>query len=290
MNKPTFQLKPLGPALRLKTSQKKQVSTIQRNIHKQFYNSLTDTPTEQAILLSQSTSHTGAHLMQPSSEAYEAEDRCFRVSVARRLMLPHPAIPNAADVVQFYPNKSAAGVICIKPVDPQQHQCHGSRYDGGVDRRHAAVGRCLADVIQSHCGAKVFIEQEVPALTRVVKGQTEHARMDFVFNLNGSVTNLDVSIVAPFSCTPSLVSAASTKPGLVAKRAEKNKIDRYPHINLVPFILETKGRPGPHARKFISYLMRDADNPPLAIKDTWSAIQSVLHSSISKQQPTAAVT
>ena len=38
----------------------------------------------------------------------------------------------------------------------------------------------------------------------------------------------------------------------------------YPHINLVPFIIETTGRPGPHAIKFISYLMRDADNPPLA--------------------------
>ena len=98
MNKPTFLLKPLGAALRLKNTQKKQVSTIQRNTHKQLYNSHTDTPTEQAILLSQSTSHTGAHFMQPSSEAYEAEDRCFRVSVARRLMLPHPAVPNAADV------------------------------------------------------------------------------------------------------------------------------------------------------------------------------------------------
>ena len=58
MNKPTFQLKPFGAALRLKSTQKKQVSTIQRNIHKPFYNSLTDTPTEEAILLSQSTSHT----------------------------------------------------------------------------------------------------------------------------------------------------------------------------------------------------------------------------------------
>ena len=132
MNKPTFLLKPLGAALRQKNTQKKQVSTIQRNIHKQFYNSLTDTPTEQAILLSQSTSHTGAHLMQPSSEAYEAEDRCFRVSVARRLMLPHPAAPNAADVVQSCPNKSAAGVICNKPVDPKQHHCYDCRYDGGV--------------------------------------------------------------------------------------------------------------------------------------------------------------
>ena len=144
MNKPTFQLKPLGAALRL-----------ERNIHKQFYSSLTDTPTEQAILLSQSTSHTGAHLMQPSSEAYEAEDRCFRVSVARRLILQHPAAPNAADVVQFCQNKSAAGVICNKPVDPQQHHCYGCRYGGGVDRRHAAVGAmsCRRHAI-AHGGAQ----------------------------------------------------------------------------------------------------------------------------------------
>ena len=255
MNKPTFQLKPLGAALRLQTTQKKQVSTIQRNIHKQLYNSLIDTPTEQAILLSQSTSHTGAHLMQPSSEAYEVEDRCFRVSVARRLMLPHLAVADPADVVQFCLNKSVAGVICNKPLDQKQHHCNGCRYGGGVDRRHAAVGRCLADVIQSHSGVKVFIEQEVPALSRVVNGQTEHARMDLVFYLNGSVTYLDVSIVAPFSCSPSLVSAASTKPGLMAKRAEKSKFDRYTQVNLVLFILETTGRPGPHARKFINYLL-----------------------------------
>ena len=140
MNKPTFLLKPLGAALRLKTTQKKQVSTIQRSIHKQLYNSLIDTPTEQAILLSHSTSHTGAHLTQPSKEAYDAEDRCFRVSVATRLMLPHPAAANPADVVQFCPNKSAAGVICNKPVDPKQHHCNGCRYGRGVDRRHEAVG------------------------------------------------------------------------------------------------------------------------------------------------------
>ena len=173
---------------------------------------------------------------------------------------------------------------------PKQHHCYGCRYGGGVDRKHAAVGRCLADVIQPHSGAKVFIEQEVLALTRVVNGQTEHARMDLVFYLNGSITYLDVSIVAPFSCNPSLVSAASTKPGLMDKRADKNKFDRDPHINLVPFILETTGRPGPHARKFVNYLLRDADNPPTAVRDTRSTIHSVLHSAISKQQLTAAVT
>ena len=228
--------------------------------------------------------------MQPSSEAYEAEDRCFRVSVARRLMLPHPAVAGSANVVQFCPNKSAAGVICNKPVDPKQHHFYGCRFGGGVDRRHAALARCLADIIQSHSGVKVFVEQEVPALTRLVNTQTEDARMDLVFDLNDSVTNLDVSFVPPFSCSLSLVSAANTKIGLLAKRAEKNKFDRYPHINLVPFILETTGRPGPHARKFISHLLRDADNQPQAVRHTWSTIQCVLHSAMSKQQLTAAVT
>ena len=49
------------------------------------------------------------------------------------------------------------------------------------------------------------------------------------------ITYLDVSIVAPFSCNPSLVFAASTKPGLMAKRSKKIKFDRYPHNNLVPY-------------------------------------------------------
>ena len=55
-------------------------------------------------------------------------------------------------------------------------------------------------------------------------------------------------------------------------------------MNLVPFILETTGKQGSHAKKFINYLLRDADNQPIAVRDTWSTIQSVLRSAISKQQ------
>ena len=44
------------------------------------------------------------------------------------------------------------------------------------------------------------------------------------------------------------------------------------HINLVPFILETTNRPAPHAKKFISNLMRDTDNPPLVIRQLAAAI------------------
>ena len=43
------------------------------------------------------------------------------------------------------------------------------------------------------------------------------------------------------------------------RERRRTKFDRYTHINLVPFILETTGRPGPQARKFINFLLRDAD-------------------------------
>ena len=63
-----------------------------------------------------------------------------------------PRGSNPEDVVQFCPNKSAANVICNEPLDPKQHHCNGCRYGGGVDRRHAALARCLADIIHSHSG------------------------------------------------------------------------------------------------------------------------------------------
>ena len=48
------------------------------------------------------------------------------------------------------------------------------------------MARCLADVIHSHSGNKMHIEQPIPAPTRVVNGQVEHARMDHVFDQNGA--------------------------------------------------------------------------------------------------------
>ena len=223
--------------------------------------------------------HVNGNLMHPSSEAYEAEDRCLRNCCSQEI--------DVATSCNFQPcrcgtvllQQSAAGLICNKTLDPQEHHGNGCRYGGGVDRRHAAVARCPADVIHSHSGTKVFIEQEVPALRRVVNGQTEHARMDLVFNLTGSVTYLDVSIVAPFSCSPSLVSAASTRPGHMAKRAEENKFVRF-HTSTSSLQAGLD-----HTPENFSNLMRDAVNPPLAI-----AIQSELYSAISKQQLIAALT
>ena len=88
MSKPTFQLKTTWSSPPSKNQSK------EASLH---HSKKISTSNSTTICFA----HTGAHLMQPSNEAYEAEDRCFRVSVARRLMMPHPAAANPADVVQF---------------------------------------------------------------------------------------------------------------------------------------------------------------------------------------------
>ena len=108
--------------------------------------------------------------------------------------------------------------------------------------------------------------------------------MDIVFDLHGRTHYIDTAVVTPFSFSAGLIATASTRPGYMAKREEKRNFDRYPRINLVPFILKTTGRPGYHALKFIKYLFSDTDHPPTAIREAFAAIQTTPHSCISKQQ------
>ena len=162
---------------------------------------------------------------------------------------------------------------------------------GGVDQRHSALARCLADLITTHTGTNAYIEQSIPGLTHTNQnGQIELARMDIVVALRGITYFIDTAIVSPFSSSVNLMTAASARPGYMAKSEEKKKFDRYPRINLAPFILESTGRPGHHARKFIKHLYGDTDHPPTAIRDAWAAIQTTLHNSISKQQLRAVTT
>ena len=210
----------------------------------------------------------------------------FRVSEAKRLMLSAPGLlPTPQTLYSLAPTKAK------RPSSATSQWTHNNTtaadvvHGGGVDRRHAALARCLADVILSHSGAKVFIDQAVPALTRV--RQPDRVSMHA---WTSSSTSTDQSHIwmSPLLLLSLAIrfwsQQTSTRPGFTAKSAEKGKFDRYPRINLVPFILETTGRPWSTRQKIISYLMRDAGNPPLAIRDTWSAVQSVLHSAISKQQ------
>ena len=84
------------------------------------------------------------------------------------------------------------------------------------------------------------------------------------------------------------MTAAAAKPGYMARRAERNKFSRYPGHNLIPFVLETTGRPGYHAKQFIQHLAADHEPQSVVVRKIWSSIQGVLHGTISQQQLAAA--
>ena len=52
--------------------------------------------------------------------------------------------------------------------------------------------------------------------------------MDIVVELRGNTYYIDTAIVTPFSSNAGLISAASGRPGYMAKREEKKNFDRYP--------------------------------------------------------------
>ena len=223
MDTPALLLKSLGAALRTHGTQKKLVGAIQHHAHKQIMDSYVNNQIQRAILLSQSTKNTGAHFQQPSTEAHEADDRCFQVSLARRLMLAHPAAAHATDITPTCPNVSAAKRACTCLIDSHQIHCMICKKGGGVDQRHSALARCLADLITTHTGVKVHLEQTIPEIPRQPRrgAQPEGARMEIVFNLHGQIYYIDTAVVTPFSANTGLMSAASARPGNMAKREEK---------------------------------------------------------------------
>ena len=176
-----------------------------------------------SLKLSSSPNHTRAHLQQPNSVAHEAGDRCFRVSLARRLMLAHPAASDPDNISPTCPYVSAAKRICACPIDAHQLHFMICKSGGGVDQRHSALARCLADLKTTHTGTKVNIEQTFPGLSQVDQpgAQPEGACMDVVFDVRGNTFNIDTAIVTLFSFNAKLISAFSARPGFMANREER---------------------------------------------------------------------
>ena len=138
-------------------------------------------------------------------------------------MLTHPAAAHATDITPTCPNVSAAKRACTCLIDPHQIHCMICKKGRGVDQRHSALARCLADLITTHTGVKVHLEQTIPEIPRQPRpgAQPEGARMDIGFNLHGQVYYINTVVVTSFSTNMGLMTAASARPGHMAKREEK---------------------------------------------------------------------
>ena len=105
--------------------------------------------------------------------------------------------------------------------------------------------------------------------------------MDIVFNLYGQTYYIDTAVVTPFSANLGLMTAASARPGHMAKREEKKNSIGIPASTWSHSSLRLQD-------DMVSMLkihqipVRRHGPPPTAIRDAWAAIQTTLHGGISK--------
>ena len=76
-------------------------------------------------------------------------------------MLARPAANDPTNISPTCPNVSAAKRVCSCSVNSHQLLCTVCKSRGGVDQRHAALARCLADLV-----TKVNTEQTITGLPR----------------------------------------------------------------------------------------------------------------------------
>lgn len=119
-DKDGFDVKTLSAALRTDTNKKPLVLHTHRNIANVIVGA---DMVEQCVIMSQSTTHTGAHLLQTPVREYEADDHVFVVSVARRLRLLHPAVSTPELATARCPKVTATKQVCAVKLNNRHNHC-----------------------------------------------------------------------------------------------------------------------------------------------------------------------
>ena len=103
-------------------------------------------------------------------------------------------------------------------------------------------------------------------------------------DLHGRSVFIDVALVSPIVQDPGRITSAAARNGFAARRMEAIKRTRYPVPNLVPFVVELGGRPGPCAKKFISDLFtQEVQDRESSIAQIWTTLSCVMNNSIARQ-------
>jgi hypothetical protein len=135
-----------------------------------------------------------------------------------------------------------------------------------VLRFHHLLRDLLAAWFATNTGAPTLTEQVVPAWTRqeppsvrFPQGRTREARLDISGFVMGKRTHVDVGYRSAASDNAEELQRRAFEDGLAAANYVAEKRRRYPPAanpgeGMVPFIIETLGRPSPEAASFLRAL------------------------------------
>ena len=127
------------------------------------------------------------------------------------------------------------------------------------------------------------MEQVIPQLASMVRGQVSQARMDVVAQDGCNRILVDVVVSSPYAGGERFTAMCARRDGYSARRAATAKKAKYDSPDLLSFALETGGRLGMDARSFIKKLASAAEEPPLEVAYLYRAISATLQDGIAKQ-------
>ena len=150
------------------------------------------------------------------------------------------------------------GRVCQRALGPDdQHPLHGA-CGGGVVLRHASVARAVGRMAADRLGVNARHAQRQPQLDKDVDGETVEAILDVVYQQPGDgQTLIDVRVCSPCAGEPAQILAAARRVGEAAARQVRNQEARYGD-SVVPFVVETGGRPSKEAREWVRAVLRES--------------------------------
>ena len=149
--------------------------------------------------------------------------------------------------------------------------------------RHDPLVTCLYHLIKRNLDPKPRMEQVLPQLAAMVRGQVSQARMDIVAQDGCNRILVDIVVSSPFAGGERFTSMCARRDGYAARRAAAAKKSKYDSPDLLPFSVETGGRLGMDARSLIKKLAEAADDPHAEAAYLHRAISSTLQDGIAKQ-------
>ncbi len=225
-------------------------------------------PGAQADLRSAGGPGAGGFL-EPQLTSEKMSDMHLRTALRRRLRLPSPgfdvSLNTSAPSTHCHHRNAFTGELCGRSLVEGHDPARCDR-GGTVLRFHHRLRDLLSGWIATQTGAPTAIEQMVPAWTRHTppsarfpQGRTEEARLDISGFVSGRRTHVDVGYRTAASNNAEELQRRAFEDGLAAANYVAEKRRRYPpHANpgegMVPFILESLGRPSPEAASFLRAL------------------------------------
>ena len=225
-------------------------------------------PTEGAAMNS-AGGQSGGFMLLPRKARHHIADKHYRISIRLRL---HMEVPRGAATCRHAGARDARQ--CGGILDAKGMHAVSCMTGAHLLRKHDEIKDTVADNVMSGDAMEVtHVEQVLPHAA----SDRAEPRLDVCVRAgNHRAQHIDVTVYSPFTVA-ALRAGSATRAGVAASIAEADKRRDYPGIDVIPFCLETLGRPSDSAAALVrrSY-SKHSEHRAARIAEFWQDLSCVL--------------